>query len=402
MPRDIFPIESFGLVARSGYSGAMTFLLGLTMAAGLAHAELLVRPIEPIAALKSVAAAEALSVSLPLALNIPEIAAVPRPEGTLAELRSFQRSIEMRGGGAERSEEAQGQDSARLWDGDEAKGYAQADGFALAELNPRRREELLHAHAEIPALDYRRGSFNLEGAVEFLGMVHYSPRGGQVVTGRELLELVLTPHAVVLDVPLEPSRVDMSLFGKSDTQLRSLALQKGIPVFVVHDFMLKAFTYGMVYRVTDVKGGRTYYGIPYEVRQALELKSPELPAPSPVKELPRQSAFGEALIAIARDALALEKNDEIFEFTAQIIQTAIKDGHLRPAQLPAEFLRRSEAIDLGEAPLSQALLTLLESSHGTPWFDKALALCRHAAEAGIMDRRVLESTLEDLRRYPRG
>lgn len=332
---------------------------------------------------------------LPQAQALPDTPAQPEiHETAFMGLDRFQQTIKMSHGGDGGSDGPTGPGSGQFWDGEHENEEAHQEELVYVERKQLRAEAVQYAHAEIPPLDYLRNRFNKEESQELLAQTHEWTGGS--ATGRQFLELVMTPHAVMLDRELDPSRLDMSLFGKSETEIRGLLQEKDYPVYVYHDFLKQAFNHGLVYRVNDSSRSKTYYGVPYHVREALGLKSEEAAPAKPAEKPAEPTAFSHALAALAKEAEALPAKDELFEFTAQTVEAAIKAGQLDEKQVSKEFRERADAIDFDESSLHESLLTLLESSHGTKWFDGVLAVCRHAVEAGALNGGQLQQTLKDL------
>lgn len=262
-----------------------------------------------------------------------------------------------------------------FWDGGDSGGRQEgAEEFQHVLRNEAKKEEAKHAYAERPVLDYLRARFNAESGARFLDEL-YDVGGEAELSGRALLEPVVTEFAVHLDVPLDPSRVDMSGFGRSERELRDIAAAGGFSPHAYHRFLDRAFKEGLIYRLSDNGAQKTYYGVPYEVRHALSLKPSEKKAEEkPAEKTPlKESAFGSALAAFAERAKAMPKGEELIEFTADAVAAAAS----------------------GEG-LKDALLTLFESSDGTKWFDEISAVCEQAVSAGILTRRQLDEARENL------
>ncbi len=392
----------------------MNLLLSLALAAGLVRAEPIVNPGElaaraqtPIITPAAFATLPIAFSTLPTALQLPalpqlkidavanqEIPQAKTPESSFQGLDRFHQSIQMSaskdGGGP------QDPGAPKFWDGAHEEENANEEELVYVNRAEKKQEALAYAHAERPALDYRNHRFNKEDAEEFLSETREFPGGGQA-TGHELLGLLITPDAVRTDHDFDPSRVEMTRFGKSDSDLRPILEEKGIPVYAYHAFLGQAFNYGLVYRVSDNETHKTYHGVPHPVREALGYETEEeTKAPAKAADLEKASAFNGALAALAHEAESLPPKEELFEFTAQTVEAAIKSGHLKRDQLSEAFEKRSLSIDFETPTLTEALLTLLESSQGTPWFDKSLNLCRHAVAAGALKQGKLDEILKDL------
>jgi hypothetical protein len=395
----------------------MNLLWGLALVLGLAHAEPVVGPGEIVPRAESLIVRPALAPILPASVQLPGAASLELPEfsapavpqaqalpDTPAQseihetafmgLDRFQQSVKMSAGNKGGDDGPQGPGSGQFWDGEHENEEAHQEELVYVERKQQRAEAVQYAHAEIPPLDYRRNHFNKEESQELLAQAHEWAGGS--ATGGQFLEMLMTAHAVLLDRELDPSRLDMSLFGKSETEIRGLIQEKDYPVYVYHDFLKQAFNYGLVYRVNDSSRSKTYYGIPYHVREALGLKSEEEAPAKPAEKPAEPTAFSHALSALAEEAEALPAKDELFEFTAQTVEAAIKAGQLDEKQVSQSFRDRADAIDLDESSLHESLLTLLESSHGTKWFDGVLSVCRHAVAAGALNGGRLQQTLKDL------
>jgi hypothetical protein len=395
----------------------MNLLWGLALVLGIANAEPVVGPGEFGPRIETSIARPVLAPILPAAVPLPSIPSFQLPdlaaqalpqaqiqpetqaqagvhETAFMGLDRFSQAVKMSGRNDSGADGPQDPGSGRFWDGEHEDENAHEEELVYVERKQQRAEAVQYAHAEIPPLDYRRNRFNKEESQELLAQTHEWAGGS--ATGRQFLELLMTPHAVMLDRELDPSRMDMSLFGKSETEIRDILKEKDFPVFVYHDFLIQAFNHGLVYRVNDSSRAKTYHGIPYQVREALGLKSEEEKPAKAVEKPTTSSPLSHALAALAKEAEALPAKDELFEFTAQTVEAAIKAGRLDEKQVSPEFRTRADGIDMDESSLHESLLTLLESSHGTKWFDGVLTVCRHAVEAGALDSRQLEAVLKDL------
>lgn len=383
----------------------MNLLLWLSLAGSLARAEGVIKPGEfaprPQLTMVSPAAFSALPADLRLPadphLAIEAVSNLEFPQAQVHEssfqgLDRFHESIQMSAHG----DGPQSPGPGEFWDGQRREEFAHEEELVYVERAEKKQEAVQYAHAERPALDYRRHRFNKEDAEEFLAETREFPGGGQA-TGRELLGLLITPDAVDVDRSFDPARLDMTRFGMSDSDLRPILQEKGVPVYAYHDFLGRAFNYGLVYRVSDNETRRTYHGVPLPVREALGYHADEEPSQIlPKAEKAKPSAFNAALTALAREAESLPPKEELFEFTAQTVEAAIKAGRLGRDRLSPAFEQRAHSLEFDTPPLAEALLTLLDSSHGTPWFDKALSLCRHAVADGALKQARLDETLSGL------
>lgn len=142
----------------------------------------------------------------------------------------------------------------------------------------RRKKEarvLRYAHAEFPALDYERFAFTPRTGREFLTR-SFSLSEGRPWTGRRVLALLMTPKAAALSHDLDPTSLDLRLYGRCDSDLRGLLLKQGVAVYRFHEALREAFRFGLIYRVNARADGKTYYGVPQTVRAAFSLKAPAL------------------------------------------------------------------------------------------------------------------------------
>jgi hypothetical protein len=397
----------------------------LLLALGARAADL--RPVEitlPSAALVGPAGAAALSLqtprlttSLPPSVNpsaaVPQLAlpAVPslaarvapqasapsfgaralRSETTLGALGRFSGAVQasLRDG----SGPGDGSDFSGYYDGE--RQHENEEELVRAEQREQKAEAVQYAHAERPVIDYLRGRFDPEEARELAGNV-YELSDGDARTIKELLQLVMTAHAARTDNPPDLTRVDPTGFGVSDAQLRVIAEAEGLPAFALQRFLEQAFRHGLIYRLYDSGRQQTFYGVPQAVRDALGLKAPRA-AEDVAREKAKESAFAKGLPALAEAAVKLPKGEELFEFAAQIVAAAVKGGLLSRDAVPPAFQKRADALSFDAPPLKDALLTLLESSEGTPWFARAKALCETAAQDGLLPRAELDQSLASLR-----
>lgn len=250
------------------------------------------------------------------------------------------------------------------WDGAREPQHEQEEEFAYVNREARREEARQELREEVPPLDYRRQALSEEGAREF--GEYQLDLGGRVMSGKEVLGLLVTPFAVVEGMPPDPRAVDFAGFGRGEGELRELADREGFSYHRLSDVLRVAHRDGLIYRLHDTRRGRTYYGVPYEVRQALGLTH-EPPAPAVVLEKPKaESAFARKLEALARRLEREAPKDELAEFVAEAAES------------------------------STGVLSLVESAHGTDFWDDALAVAQAAAEEGRVDKAELESVLRDL------
>jgi hypothetical protein len=84
--------------------------------------------------------------------------------------------------------------------------------------------------------------------------------------------------------------------------------------------------------------------------------------------------FSSALTQLASEAETLPKHEELFEFTAQAVDAAIKAGRLPKDAVSAKFRARADALGYDVPSLEDAVITLMESAEGTPWEARTAAL----------------------------
>lgn len=278
----------------------------------------------------------------------------------------------------------------------EANGVRE-DEAAFVRVNRERRAEAQKvAYAKREFFDYRRGAFSPARAAEFAARA--LPLGEKAaVTGRDLLNLVMTKHAVHLDVPLDPARSDLSQVGVSEADLRAKTSAAGMRPYAVAAALEDAYRQGLVYRLHDEKGGRTLYGVPYEVRATLQLTVPEAVAPeSTPTPKAGPSPLGRAALGLLARA-ETSADAELMEYVLQLAVAAVEDGHLAAADLPAGAMERWQALRLGSTSFGSSLLTVVETAQGGPLFADAKALARQAAETGLVDAGGLDALLRGIR-----
>lgn len=275
-----------------------------------------------------------------------------------------------------------------LWDG--GKDLHGEEEYAHHE--QKKHEEKKELHMDRSVVDYRPSALYDAAADEFLARA-FDMGTGRAWTGRELLALLLTPHAIVDGLAPDFSRVDVSLFGKSDGELREILDGHGIVPTLFHEMLGEAFNSGLIYRLNVSALGKTYYGVPYSARRGLQTAAPE----APKKEDPRDaSAFAASLLKLAADVEARAAGDELLEFTVQAVRSAIAEGVMKEGDAPAGLrAKMDEAASDGES-LARALLTALESAYGTGLFEQAQAACREAVAAGLLAEAELEKVLAEL------
>ena len=146
--------------------------------------------------------------------------------------------------------------------------------------------------------------------------------------------------------------------------------------------------------------GRTYYGVPDEVRDTLSLEQQEKPAIAETSiETGRgeREAFSGSLIAFSKKVGASE-NQEWLEYAAELLQSARKEGVIEFEDIPEAFRAVDIDIDL-VCRVPDALMTLLEATYGSELFDDAEKLAEKAVEAGIVEESALSEALAEIHEY---
>lgn len=243
---------------------------------------------------------------------------------------------------------------------------------AFAEKRVEAAKAVQYARAEIPVVDYLRGAYGEERAREFMEGVFTADE--KKFTGRELLSFVVTPESLNPDLVPDPDRVDFNRLGRTSTQIREIVGEKGMPYHPYERILQEAFREGLIYRLFNKNTSLTYYGVPPRVRADWGLD----PAPVVEKKAeapaePVSTPFSEALAALAAEAVTI-KDAELFEFTAQAVDAAIKAGKLPAGAVSKAFRARADALGYDVPSLSDAVITLSESAEGTPWERKTAAL----------------------------
>lgn len=245
---------------------------------------------------------------------------------------------------------------------------------AFAEKKREEARAVQYAHAEIPVVDYVRGAYGEDGAREFMEGV-YAVDEKTSFTGKELMSFLVTPEALNPDLVPDPDRVDFSRLGRTSAQIRTIVEGKGMPYHPYERVMTEAFRDGLIYRLYNRNDGLTYYGVPPRVRAdwGLEPAAEVVPAAlAPITAGP--TPFSDALTALAADAMKLPKDEELFEFTAQAVDAAIKAGKLPPDAVTKAFRKRADALGYDVPSLADAVITLAESAEETPWEARTAAL----------------------------
>lgn len=243
---------------------------------------------------------------------------------------------------------------------------------AHAERRVVKAEAVQHAHAEIPVVDYLRGAYGEERAREFMEGVFTADE--KKFTGRELLSFVVTPEALNPDLVPDPGRVDFNRLGRTSAQIREIVDEKGMPYHPYERVLQEAFREGLIYRLYDKNTSLTHYGVPPRVRADWGLEpAPVVEKKTAAPAAPVSTPFSEALSSLAAEAVAL-KDNELFEFTAQAVDAAIKAGRLSPDAVSPSFRARADALGYDVPSLADAVITLSESAEGTPWERKTAAL----------------------------
>ncbi|HVE14493.1 MAG TPA: hypothetical protein VNI01_13930 [Elusimicrobiota bacterium] len=261
---------------------------------------------------------------------------------------------------------------------------AREEASVLVATARRERRAVQIQRAELPPLDYRSSSFNEDAAREFSKKRFRF--GDKTWSGRKILLMLLTPNAVVADLAVDPTRMDLATFGKSESSIWELARARRIPIHAIDDALKEAFRMGLVYRVHDRIAGRSYYGVPYPTRSALRLRSfrraASLAVAASQRAAPRQQApWAEDLLQLAAQVADLPAKDETFELVAQAVLAAEKSGDIEAAKVPAGFQAKAEAIGFEVPPLSSALETLHDLLAGTPYEGAWENMARHGAGA---------------------
>lgn len=313
-------------------------------------------PLSPSAALAApvLAAPAALTPLSPLALPLPvaltpvqAVPAAPEPLRAMPALQAFSALP--------------------------APSVGDAFDGAFAERREKKAEAVQHAHAEIPVVDYVRGSYSREGAAEMME-TSFVIDETKNMTGSQLLSLVVTPEALDPDLTPDPDRVDFGRLGKTSAQIRATLEEAGVPYHNYERWLGAAFREGLLYRLFNRNTGLTYYGVPPRVRADWGLEAPTGVPAAKAPAAPVSSAFSDALKALAADAETLPKHEELFEFTAQAVDAAIAEGRFPAGAVSAKFRARADSIGYDVPSLKDAVLTLAESAEGTPWEAKTAAL----------------------------
>ncbi|MBY0404673.1 MAG: hypothetical protein K2X66_12290 [Cyanobacteria bacterium] len=255
-----------------------------------------------------------------------------------------------------------------------------------------------YAHAPIPAFDYIQGRFTLERGTDFMEKT-FHVKGEPLFTGEELLNLLMSPQGInPRSIPNAErlSPYDFSQLGVPEKSLHQAADAKNHHVVHWIDAVNEGRRMGILYQLKDVKRGVTYYGIPTNVREALKLKLPEPKAAEATisdaglnPQKLQLTPFGKALQEVLTLAKILSPKDELFEFTAQLLHSAI-GGNLFPSnQVPEPFQKPLAEMHVEDA-LEGTILNLYEASHGTTLAPKVRDLCSVAMEAGHLDEKTFK------------
>jgi hypothetical protein len=259
-----------------------------------------------------------------------------------------------------------------------------------------------YAHAPIPAFDYIQGRFTLERGTDFMAktyQVNGQVKGEPLFTGEELLNLLMSPQGISpRSIPNVErlSSYDFSQLGVPEKSLHQAADAKNHHVVHWIDAVNEGRRMGIIYQLKDVKRGVTYYGIPTEVREALKLKLPEPKTTDATisdtglnPQTLQLTPFGKAIQEVLTLAKILSPKDELFEFTAQLLHSAI-GGNLFPSnQVPEPFQKTMAEMNVEDA-LEGTLLNLYEASQGTSLAPKVRDLCSVAMDAGHLDEKAFK------------
>ena len=278
------------------------------------------------------------------------------------------------------------------------------DEFVRVERREKVEQVAARSQMEIPWFDYLYYAFDEDNAKEF-AKTKYGPREADAeILGKEFLNLLVTPEAIDPgDLPDEPSRLNYADYGMPETLIRERLMEKGLPVYFYEDLLRIAHRDGLVYRMVELQGdnGRTYYGVPKNVREALNLEASEKPKAAEAAPLDtgkgEREAFVSDLLSFADD-VEHTGNREWLEYGAELLQSARKAELISFEQIPESY--RAVDVDQAFVPrLEDALVTFLESTFGSSLFDGAERLAEQAVNAGLMNEGELSAALADIREF---
>ncbi len=241
-----------------------------------------------------------------------------------------------------------------------------ADTFVSVANHRAERPATQKMHAPIPWFDYRMQGFSPVFAREFAEKPIGNTSAGLGLTGKDLLQQIVTDVAVMPSSLPSPERIDFGRFGVPEVTLREWAEKKDIPVYELHDGLQEAFRLGLIYRMTDLKNKMGYVGVPYSVRSHLNLESPVLKAPAKDVEqtgVQENNPEQAVMLRLCEAALHLPEADkpELLEYTAQLVKAAISEGRLQSANLPEKYVEEARKFDFITPAFDDALATLADA-----------------------------------------
>lgn len=282
---------------------------------------------------------------------------------------------------------------------------ADADKFVYVHHQEREAVAVKHQQADVDPLDYQDYWFDPEQGQAFLDSKLRDLLPGLEnaldLTGRGFLDALLTPAAI--DPQNPPQNIDewkaiadYSYLGRSDRDIERFFESKKmtgtagqLPGYARSDLLKAARDKGLIYQLIDPHTGKHYYGVPPHVRKALALETPGASSTAVVSAKPagpdEKQEFAAALKSLVEDIQKLPAEDELFEYTAQLMLVACNQGLLKPDDIPTEMSRKIEEADLGFMVPHHfsALEDLKEVAQGTAQETAVKKLLRLAAKANL-------------------
>ncbi len=278
---------------------------------------------------------------------------------------------------------------------------------AMAVRQPMAAKAVLYQRAPIPPFDYIHHYYTPEQAQTFVETVYFP--GESPLSGREVLNFLLTPRSLnVRELPNigALSAYDFQQLGQPEKDLRAFVESKGIRYAdFLETAMRDARRQGLVYQLKDFRqGGAAYYGIPQHVRQQSDVLGLTPPAKegstsqavegrsAPAKASGFSKALGRVLEAVADVEEHNPLREELFDYTAQLMRSAMAAELIPKEAIPPAFEQaRTDTLSQPGA-LEPALLTLYEFVLGneTPVTASVKALCQEAEQAGHISGQALD------------
>lgn len=234
------------------------------------------------------------------------------------------------------------------------------------------------------------------------------------ITGADFLRFLLTPSCVnpeALPLDEEWMRLDFSQFGKTETEIKQFLERKAkqksstavlsLTGYFYADLLNQAMSKGLIYRLNNPnEDGKAYYGVPQNVRTALELnlitdEDTKLWIEDMMDNQGGRLVFLNGLKQFLCDVNKTEYA-EVREYSAQLALNAVSQQDLQLQDIPPALLNLATQMGLIAAPHYADLTVLLEACQDTTLFKSARLLCYQAIDANLLPASDVDDVLQSL------